>query len=468
MEDSLTDLLGGCKGFEQWEKQVFGLACHWGREVIGKALESLDLALSRGREPGLRSVGKRSRTLITRLGDITFERRYYREEGSGRYRFLLDEVLGLPVKEAVSQVVADLALGVAAVLPFRRAVAILEKFLPQGFSATALQGLVWRFGKRVEEAEGKSQEATFEDGEVPAMGKEPAWRLFVEGDGVSVALQREKERRGEVKAGVGYTGWKRLGGHRYQTVGKVVHAGLEETDTFWQRFWLKACQRYDLSRLEQVVLGGDGATWIAEGLMGLPGVFQLDRFHLWRALRQALVGQEDLAGQVYQEATQGTWEKADELLAAVLSSPDLPPEREKAIREARQYMQANRGGLRDWRSRAKSQPGDRALGAMEGNVDKLVAIRTKRRGMSWRKKGLHSMAKLLQSVHQGEVGFYASPCRQRPLPAPQVSPKPSQPKPSTKLQDTPFKASLPAVRGPHASRPWAMLIKAMCAPSLNR
>ena len=467
MEASLAGLLEEGKGFEEWEDRVFGWACQWGRELIGEAMEALDLALSQGRGPGLRFVGKRPRTLITRLGDITFERRLYREKDTGRYRFLLDEVLGLPVKEAVSKVVADLALGVAAVLPFRRAVAILEKFLPQGFSATALQRLVWRFGKRVEEAEGKSQEATFGDGEVPPMGKEPASRLFVEGDGVSVALQREKERRGEVKTGIGYTGWERLGADRYGTVGKVVHAGMEETDTFWERFWLKACQRYDLSRLEEVVLGGDGAGWIAEGLMGLPGRFQLDRFHLWRAIRRALAGQEALAGQVYHEATQGTWEKVDELLAGVLSSPDLLPEREKGVREVRQYMLANREGLRDWRSGAKCQPGDRALGAMEGNVDKLVAIRTKRRGMSWRKTGLHSMAKLLQSVYQGEVGFYASPCRQRPLPALKATPRRSRLKVRAKGQDTPFKATLPVVRGPHASRPWARLIKAICAPSLN-
>lgn len=468
MEASLAALLEDCKGFEEWEQRVFGWVCQWGRELLGKALQVLDLALSRGREPGLRSVGKRSRTLVTRLGDITFERRLYREKGTGRYRFLLDEALGLPAKEAVSKVVAGLALQAAAVLPFGRAAEELRKFLPQGISATALQKLVWRFGDRVEEAEAKGQEATFGDGEVPAMGQEPASRLFVEGDGVSVALQREKERRAEVKTAIGYGGWERIGADRYRTVGKVVHAGLEDTDTCWERFWLKVCQRYDLSCLEQVVLGGDGATWIAEGLMGLPGVFQLDRFHLWRAIRQALVGREDLAGQVYHEATQGSWERADELLAGVLRSPDLLPEREKAVREVRQYMLANREGLRDWRDRAKSQPGDRTLGAMEGNVDKLIAIRTKRRGMSWRKTGLHSMAKLLQSVYQGDVEFYASPCRQRPLAALQASPRPSRLKVSSKGQDTPFKATLPAVRGPHASRPWARLIKAMCAPSLNR
>lgn len=464
---SLAGFLEEGKGFEDLEKEAFQLVCEAGRKMILDVLEGLDLALSQRREPGLRMVGKRSRTLITRFGDVTFERRLYREKVAGGYRFLLDEALGLPIKEAVSKVVANLALDVASVLPYRRAVGVLEKFLPQGFSATALQRLVWRFGERVEEAEARTQEATFEDGEVPPMGQEATSRIFVEGDGVSVALQREEQRRGEVKTGIGYTGWEAVGPDRYQTVGKVVHAGIEDTETFWERFWIEACKRYDLSHLKQVVVGGDGATWVAEGLMGLPGVFQLDRFHLWRGIRQALYGQEALAGQIYHEAIQGSWERVEKLLAGVLSSPDLPPERGEALKSLYQYMAANREGLKDWRLRIQSQPGDRSLGTMEGNVDKLIAIRTKRRGMSWRKRGLHSMSKLLQCSYQGEVGVYASPSRQRPLPGLTFTPPTRGIKVRPKGQDTPFKASLPALTGPHANRPWARVLRALSSPCLH-
>lgn len=52
MEVSLAGLLEDCKGLEQWEERVFGWARQWGRKLIGKALEALDLALSRQREPG--------------------------------------------------------------------------------------------------------------------------------------------------------------------------------------------------------------------------------------------------------------------------------------------------------------------------------------------------------------------------------------------------------------------------------
>lgn len=467
MEISLAGFLEEGKGFEDLEREVFEGLCRSAREAIVRFLEALDLALSQGREAALRLVGKRPRTLVTRFGDVVFKRRLYREKGTGRYRFLLDEALGLPVREAVSKTVATLALSLAAVLPFRRAVEVLGRFLPQAFSATALQRLVWRFGGRVEEAEAKGQEAVFEDGEVPPLGEEAIRRLFVEGDGVSVALQREEEGRAEVKVSVGYTGWEPVGQGRYRVVGKVAHAGLEDTQTFWERFWLRACKRYDVSRLEYVVVGGDGAGWIAEGGLGLPGAFQLDRFHLWRALRQALGGEEALAWEVYLEATKGQWERVEGLLGRVLSRPDLPLERLEAVREVYRYLANNREGLGDWRDRLPSQPGDRSLGTIEGNGDKLIAIRTKRRGMSWRKRGLHSMAKLLQCGHEGEVEAYASPIRRRPTPGLPQQVASEGRKVKAKGQASTLVATLPALRGPHASRPWVRILKALSIPPLN-
>ena len=444
-----------------WKK-----ACQWARACLKGTLEALDMTLSQERGAGLRLVGKRGRTLITQFGDVRFERRLYREEGEGRYRFLLDEALKLPVKEAVTKVVAKLALSVAAVLPYRRAMKVLAEFLPQFFSATALQRMVRRFGQRVEKAEAQREEATFKNGEIPPMGKECVSRLLVEADGVSVALQRETQRRGEVKVGVAYTGWKPVGYRRYQVEGKVVHAGVEDAETFWERFWLGACKRYDLSSMKYVVINGDGAEWIGEGLMGIPGVMQLDRFHLWRALKLGLGSEDHLACQVYREATEGHWERARELLDTFLSRPDLTAERRDAAAEVYSYMASNLEALQDWRSKVECRPGDRSLGAIEGNVGKLVAIRTKRRGMSWSKKGLHAMAKLLQSVHEEEVATYASP--NRATPPQSLTPTPAAtPSRKTRAEDTPFQATLPAIRGPHANRPWATLLKSISTPSLN-
>lgn len=113
MESSLAAYLEECKDFAEWEEYVVRLMCRIGRELMRVGLETFDEALSQRRGPGVRALGRRRRTLTTRLGDVTFKRRLYVEKETGRYRFLLDETLpdlSGPVKEGLSKGVAELAL----------------------------------------------------------------------------------------------------------------------------------------------------------------------------------------------------------------------------------------------------------------------------------------------------------------------------------------------------------------------
>ncbi|MFH1485461.1 MAG: ISLre2 family transposase [Chloroflexota bacterium] len=461
MEVSLTVPVEKCKDLGELEDVVRKEVCKAGRELMRKALEEKDEGLMRSRGPGLRQVGKRKRTITTMLGDMTFERRLYRDERSGQCRFLLDEALNLPYRGSLSERVATFALSVAGDSAYRRTAKVLKQALPHGVSASAVQKQVWRFGARVEKAEAAKQEATFGKGEVPEKGQEAISRFFVEGDGVNVALQREKERRCEVKVGIGYTGWEAVGQDRHRVTGKVVHTGVEKPGAFWERFWLTAYERYDLSGLEYVVVNGDGANWIPEGLMGLPGVHQLDRFHLWESLREAFNFDDPSAGKIYQEATGGAWEGVERLIVEALSREGLSASQREAIGQVYGYLAANRDGLRDWRDRVASQPGDRSMGAMEGNIDKLIAIRAKRRGMSWRLPGIHSMAKLQQCLYEGNVGVYA--CASRPNTEKRAQPKKNVMQKS-RGSATPFNAVLPALAGSAADRPLARTLRALINP----
>ena len=112
------------------------------------------------------------------------------------------------------------------------------------------------------------------------------------------------------------------------------------------------------------------------GLLG--GIYQLDKFHLKRALRRALE-KDPLAAKVYQACISGQTEKADSLLMEAQQRGDA--DRRKGVMALRGYLMANCHGLKDYRLEVGGD-GLRGLGAIEGNVDKLVAIRMKKRGMS--------------------------------------------------------------------------------------
>lgn len=151
-----------------------------------------------------------------------------------------------------------------------------------------------------------------------------------------------------------------------------------------------------------MVVGGDGANWIAEGarLFG-SALFQLDGFHLARACGRGF-GKE-MGQALYEAIRSGQLDKAHQLLAQ--AQPAITQAQDKS----RRYVSANIVSGKDWRKQTTQVPfGARGLGTMESNGDKLVANRMKKRGMSWTIRGVQRMVKLLQLSANGEL---ASVCK---------------------------------------------------------
>jgi len=61
--------------------------------------------------------------------------------------------------------------------------------------------------------------ALFEEtGELTQSEGRKANRLMIEADGVVLPLQREQAHKAEVKLGIAYEGWQKVGKDRYRTV----------------------------------------------------------------------------------------------------------------------------------------------------------------------------------------------------------------------------------------------------------
>ena len=105
--------------------------------------------------------------------------------------------------------------------------------------------------------------------------------------------------------------------------------------------------------------------------------------------------------------------------------------------------------------------GLRGLGAMEDNVDKLVANRMKKRGMSWTISGAQGMARLISLREMGELHSWIN--REDKLGGNQPPKKKTvKEKPMRRSDPTAwFKVSLPALYGPQQSRPWVQIPRAL-------
>ena len=446
---------------KDWEKQIFGLVCEQAQGLAKALLEKVDEILMAKREDGLLMVGFRERWVITPFGQVRIRRRLYRDE-QRRGCYLLDEAMGLAKRSPLSPGVKELGALLAGYMPFGKCEALLRLLLPAGVSHTTVHRQVGKIADPSLAQEEKEIVAVFKQGKMPeVMGQRQVPFLFVESDGVSIALQREKERRSELKAGIAYEGWAAVGSQgRYRLTEKTSYLGLMDGERFWDGFSLVLAKKYDLSSIKHIVVGGDGAHWVRDGAGLLGGSYQLDRFHLRRELLRALRGDVAKANQVYQACVRGDVALADSLLLQVQQQSGEDDALE--IARVRAYILDNTSGLKDYRLRlaASEMDGLRGLGAMEGNVDKLVANRMKKRGMSWTKRGAQRMARLIQMQQWGEVRTWTTK-QAEPPPLAKVA---AESKVKFRKRDREgawLNMNLPALSGPHCSRPWVQALKAL-------
>ena len=348
-------------GTENWEEEIFRFACDFAQAVAQDIFEELDNEMMRQREKGMEVVGFKEHWLVTIFGDIRLKGRLYRGKG-GNYRFLLDEKMGIEKGSHVSPRMKKLAILASTHHTFREVEQNIKAILPWGISHTTIHNLASKVADTYTTEEEKEVKALFKDGVIPESKDKAVPYLIVEADGVSVALQREKERRVEVKVGIAHEGWQKISKERYKLKEKSVYSGIMSGERFWEGFSLTLAKEYDLSQIGKVIVGGDGAPWVKRGAELLGGLYEVDRFHLKRALHRGLAN-DTLVAEIYQACVVGEIDKVERLLIEAQEKAD--GDKATEIMQLRGYLMDNCYGLRDYRLEVEGD-GLRGLGAMEG------------------------------------------------------------------------------------------------------
>jgi len=448
--DGLAVKLKGDVG--RWEEEIFKWSCMLAQELAKTLLENIDKQLMKERDQSLKVECLKEHRVSTIFGDVRIRRRLYRDS-NGENRFLLDEKMGLDKGCHVSPKVKEMATFISSHFPFHKSEEIIRAILPSGISHTSIHRLVGKLTDPYLEAEEMEIEEVYDGGVIPESEGRTVPYLFVEADGTSIALQREEARRAEVKVGIAYEGWGEVSKGRYKLKEKTVYTGIMGGDRFWEGFSLVLSKKYDLSQIDKVVVGGDGASWVKEGAELLGGIYELDKFHLKRALHRGLAN-DPLVAEVYQACITGATDKADRLLIEAQQKGDA--DRRKEIMGLRGYLIANCYGLRDYRLEVGGD-GLRGLGAIEGNVDKLIANRMKKRGMSWTINGAQRMARLIRLRETGQLHCWT----------PRID-RSGDSHPSKKISSSRtrgehagdwLEARIPALYGPHQNRHWAQILR---------
>ena len=427
------------------------------QELFGTILEVADERLWKTVARDWKNVGRAERQLVTSVGWVPFKRRVFIDE-TGNRRKPLDEMLALEPKAHYSQSVCQKASYLVSELPYRVASPMLCWLIGTEISHSTMGRLMRRVGQSLEAQEEEARNRVFEQGEEPKAGKIPARVLYGESDGVYISLQREQQKKTEVRVGILYTGKKAIAEGRKRLKNKVVVTKIVENSQEWQETMLKAAyENYDLDNTTQLITGGDGGRWVRQSFdyLDLPQEFVLDRFHLYRDARRAFGFSAKTDAWIYTIRTEGLERVLPDMLLALKKAP---PAQAKRMRQFIQYLVNNQEGLLDPDCRAHLKAGFERLGAIEGNVDKLVVRRLKGRGRSWSKAGAKAM--LATCRHQSELREEAfKPFRPHPVEE-QSKPKTRKPDHGKWLQ-----AGVPALHHAHKNHPWAKVLRDRIHPS---
>ena len=345
-------------------------------ELIEQADAAIKAAKQERRQEGLViERNQDTRTLITSIGELNYERTYYWNREKDRYEYPVDRMLGIEHYERVDPGLSKGLVSCARTRSYRDS------------SRRKCQGSV-----TAQTVMNKIRKAEPVIAEYKEKRKVPY--LHIDADEDHVALQRYMYQKStEVPLVSVYEGIE-YAGKRNRCIGTfhISEYGKKPED-LWEEVLNRIEQRYDLEGT-RIYLHGDGAEWIKKGLEWLPKAkFVLDPYHKNKYVTEVVAGCDADEKQMLRKAIQHAMEDEDTayFTKAIQYALEKHPEREEAIAEAANYLLNQMEGV----SIRKQEPEAKNGGATEPHVSHVLSDRLSSRPKGWSKETLKHFAPIL-------------------------------------------------------------------------
>ncbi len=373
------------------ERAIFRALMGAGRELLLQAFGMLEERVVAGAKQR-----RRRRYLICRFGEIRFFRWQTRTESG--YGYPLDEALGLTPADPCSAWVRQTAAWLAQAHPYRQAARLLSRMIGSPVDHRRLWGWVQGSGAAVRRHLQELRTSLFDDGEAPSFHGPVPPIVSTSADGTFI---RTRDGPVEVKLGLWWTGahlQSPSARHpRFLLEGKGSYASTEGHDAFGQTFYALAASRAGIAKAREVFFISDGAGWLADLPADWisPTAMQLDQFH--GKLRISEVARDpDRAARWWAWVTEHNLGALGRSISSLTRQGAIEPEAGTALYGyLADGLDAFHTYVRLQEAGHSPQMAPRGSGAMEHNVDLVVARRFKRQGMrSWSRQGADNLLAL--------------------------------------------------------------------------
>ena len=358
---------------------------------LGEVLTNLNELISKSSwRTGKYNVQRQdTRTLISSVGDITFDCTYYKGVGEhSGFTHLLEDIIGLDRNEKFTEEAEVSMLCEALKTSYAEAARVLPS--KQEITKTTVMNKVHGIAEEIPDTVYDTPKT------VPY--------LFIEADEDHVAEQHGKASDSEDNKSFisklvyiyEFRQERKDAKDRYELVNKYYFGGLypgeEGNRKLWEKVYRFIEHNYDYEAIRKIFIGGDGAQWIKNGTRYIEkAVFCADKYHLMQYVNGAARQMLDEADAVKAELWHLLYSKKharqrfDDYTQRMMGSAKNPDK----VKQLRTYVLGNWAAVRRT-LRNKIVNGCSA----ESHVSHVLSDRLSSRPMGWSQTGADRMSKL--------------------------------------------------------------------------
>lgn len=376
IKDNIEDLMLNSRDISKFIQNTSKSLDEIGVMIVKEALEMLDEVIressKRKREYYIQRRNDR-KTLITKFGEVNYERTYYKSKKDGSYRYLSDELVGIYPYERMdlsyeSELIEE-AIETSYEKSGRRASNNVQ------VTRQTVMNTIRRLGN-VEN----------DEAEIP-LKKRVVKTLYIEADEDHVALQNGRNK--EIKLIYVHEGKRFKSKGRYELINKRLFTGsLIASEDLWLDVANYLEEAYDLDRVEKIYISGDGASWIKEGLNWIKGSeYVLDYFHLSKYVKIATAHMPQTFEPLWTYIRNLNKKGVIELLNFITAETELETKKE-AVKKSKRYI------LNNWKGIEKGMEEGYIGCSAEGHISHVLSSRLSSRPMGWSLIGADQIARL--------------------------------------------------------------------------
>jgi hypothetical protein len=441
------------------EDMIFEISQHIARKVFEKAITDIDNYLRNKRERGkLKNTGKRKKYFLTRFGDILYSRTRYKDKDN-KSHYLLDEVLSIKKNQRISLSRAMIECFLSTLSSYREVVTQARLLLGNFRSHESIRRGVIKEAKLIIENQKKKlqkiRNLEYQEGNPPDTA-------YVEADATFITLQKKGKEKGgklEVKVGVGYSGKEARysSGKSKRLKEKFTFVGTGKD--FMEKLSLIAEERLSLSKVKKVIFGGDGDSWIISGVGDYfpSATYLLCFYHLFKKLRECLGRRKNEQKIIKDLLLSNQIDKGLSVIDYLIRNPYDQKDKDN-LAKLYTYISRNRQGITN-QFKLKDKEIERA-GAIESNINKVIAARFKKRGMSWSIPGALALLKIKETILNNEWDDWWKTERERNIKVGKYKPPLPASYFNQETESSPLiEVTIPALRGPDQGKPWVGVLR---------